>query len=168
MESLQGKIAIVTGGGSGIGRGVALALAREGARIVVCGRRGVKLDETVNVIQEISGVEKVKGALAVQADVSREEDVSRLVNATLEAFGRVDILVNNAGISEEVEFHRLDAATWDRVMNVNLRGPFLTMRRGYPDYARKPFRAYYQHQLRIGFELLQRRLGLRYIQARFE
>jgi NAD(P)-dependent dehydrogenase (short-subunit alcohol dehydrogenase family) len=132
MESLQGKVAIVTGGGSGIGRGIALALAREGARVVVCGRRRIKLDETVNAIQEISGVEKVKGALAVQADVSQDEDVSRLVNATLEAFGRVDILVNNAGISEEVEFHRLDAATWDRVMNVNLRGPFLTMRAVIP------------------------------------
>jgi 3-oxoacyl-[acyl-carrier protein] reductase len=132
MESLQGKVAIVTGGGSGIGRGIAMALAHEGARVVVCGRRRVKLDETINAIQEISSVEKVKVVLAVQADVSREEDVSRLVNATLEAFGGVDILVNNAGIFEEVGLHRLDAATWDRVMNVNLRGPFLTMRAVIP------------------------------------
>ena len=132
MESLQGKVAIVTGGGSGIGRGIALALAHEGARVVVCGRRRIKLDETVNALQQISSVEKVKSALAFQADVSQDEDVSRLVNATLEAFGGVDILVNNAGISEEEGFHRLDAATWDRVMNVNLRGPFLTMRAVIP------------------------------------
>ena len=132
MESLQGKVAIVTGGGSGIGRGVALALAREGVRIVVCGRRGVKLDETVTAIRGMSNGEKFQGALAFQADVSREEDVSRLVNTTLEAFGGLDILVNNAGISEEVGFDRLAAATWDRVMNVNLRGPFLTMRAVIP------------------------------------
>ena len=132
MESLKEKVAIVTGGGSGIGRGIALALAREGARVVVCGRRQVKLNETVTAMRGISGVERVRDALAVQADVSQEEDVTRLVKASLEAFGVVDILVNNAGIFEGDRFHGLDAATWDRVMDVNLRGPFLTMRAVIP------------------------------------
>jgi NAD(P)-dependent dehydrogenase (short-subunit alcohol dehydrogenase family) len=128
MESLSNKVAIVTGGGSGIGRGIALALAQAGARVVVCGRRQAKLDETVDAIRGISGAQKGSEALAVQADVSREEDVSRLVKTTLQVFGTVDILVNNAGIFEGDHFHELDPAAWDLNMAVNLRGPFLTMR----------------------------------------
>jgi 3-oxoacyl-[acyl-carrier protein] reductase len=115
MTDLKAKIAIVTGGGSGIGQGVALALAREGAKVVVCGRRTGGGD-----------------VLAVQADVSQVKDVERLVSRTLEAYGRVDILVNNAGISGMGRIHEHDVETWDRVMAVNLRGPFLTARAALP------------------------------------
>jgi len=123
MKSLQDKVAIITGGGSGIGRGVALALASEGAKVVVCGRRKHRLDETVEAIWQAGG-----GAMAVQADVSLEEDVQRVVRETLEAYGRVDILINNAGVSVGGAAHETEPATWDRVMDTNLRGVFLCTR----------------------------------------
>jgi NAD(P)-dependent dehydrogenase (short-subunit alcohol dehydrogenase family) len=127
MNRLEGKIAIITGGGSGIGRGVARALAGEGARVVVCGRRNNRLEETAESIWQLGG-----GALAVQADISIEADVKRLVQAALEAYGRIDILINNAGISDEGSAHELEAATWDRIMATNLRGAFLAVRHVLP------------------------------------
>jgi 3-oxoacyl-[acyl-carrier protein] reductase len=127
MTELNAKVAIVTGGGSGIGQGIALALAREGARVVICGRRADPLERTVAAIEEMGGV-----ALAVQADVSQVEHVERLVSQTLEAYGRVDILINNAGIGGSGRIHEHDVETWDRVMAVNLRGPFLTARAALP------------------------------------
>jgi NAD(P)-dependent dehydrogenase (short-subunit alcohol dehydrogenase family) len=123
MDRLQSQVAIVTGGGSGIGRGIALALAGEGARVVVCGRRKERLEETVQAIWEAGG-----GALAVPGDVSKEADVEKIVQAALDAYGQVDILVNNAGVFKGGPFHELDAATWDENMAVNLRGPFLMTR----------------------------------------
>jgi NAD(P)-dependent dehydrogenase (short-subunit alcohol dehydrogenase family) len=127
MTILNAQVAIVTGGGSGIGQGVALALAREGARVVVCGRRAEALERTVLAIEELGG-----DGLAVQADVSRTEDVERLVSQTIEAYGRVDILINNAGIGGSGPIHEHDVETWDRVMAVNLRAPFLTARAALP------------------------------------
>jgi 3-oxoacyl-[acyl-carrier protein] reductase len=127
MTESKTKVAIVTGGGSGIGQGVALALAREGAKVVVCGRRVGALERSVTAINETGGK-----ALAVQADVSQVEDVERLVSRTLEAYGRVDILVNNAGIGGSGQIHEHNVETWDRVMAVNLRGPFLTARAVLP------------------------------------
>ncbi len=127
MTRLNAQIAIVTGGGSGIGQGIAEALAREGAKVVVCGRRAEALERTVEAIKKVGG-----DGLAVQADVSKVEDVDRLVNATLEAHGRVDILINNAGIGGSGTIHEHDVDTWDRVMAVNLRGPFLTARAVLP------------------------------------
>ena len=127
MTELNAQVAIVTGGGSGIGQGVALALAVQGARVAVCGRRIEPLERTVAAIKEIGG-----DGLAVHADVSLAEDVDRLVNTTLEAYGRVDILVNNAGIDGSGYIHEHDIDAWDRVMAVNLRGPFLTARAVLP------------------------------------
>jgi len=127
MTRLNAQVAIVTGGGSGIGQGVAEALAREGAKVVVCGRRAEPLKRTVTAIEEVGG-----DGLAVQADVSQVEDVARLVRQTIEAYGRVDILINNAGIGGSGAIHEHDIDTWDRVMAVNLRGPFLTARAALP------------------------------------
>jgi len=127
MTRLNGQIAIVTGGGTGIGQGVALALAREGANVVVCGRRAAPLEHTLAAIQETGGQ-----GLAVPADVSRVADVERLVQAALAAYGGVDILVNNAGIDGAGFIHEHDVDTWDRVLAVNLRGPFLTARAVLP------------------------------------
>ena len=127
MNRLENKVAIVTGGGTGIGRGVALALAGEGARVVVCGRRMDRLEQTAQTIRQAGG-----SVLAVQADVSDAQDVDRLVATVMERYGKIDILINNAGIAEGGELHNLTPETWDRVMQTNLRGPFLTMRRVLP------------------------------------
>lgn len=91
MAILQDKTAIVTGAGQGIGRGLALAFAREGAAVAVAGRTESKLDETVNMIEAAGG-----RALAIQCDVSRADDITRTVERTAAAFGGIDILVNNA------------------------------------------------------------------------
>jgi 3-oxoacyl-[acyl-carrier protein] reductase len=127
MKKLENQVAIVTGAGSGIGRGVALALAAEGARVVLCGRRREPLESAVESVWELGG-----GAIFVPADVSQEADVERVVRAALEAYGRVDILVNNAGIGGGDSIHRHDIQDWDRVLAVNLRGSFLMARAVLP------------------------------------
>jgi NAD(P)-dependent dehydrogenase (short-subunit alcohol dehydrogenase family) len=127
MKSLSAKVAIITGGGTGIGRGLALALAQEGARLVVCGRREAPLDETVQTIWRTGG-----NATAVQADVSNEQDVDQVLKTALQSFGTVDILINNAGIGGGAPIHEHDIADWDRIMAVNLRGPFLMARAVLP------------------------------------
>jgi len=127
MKRLDGKIGIITGGGSGIGRGLALALAGEGAKVVICGRRKNRLQETAELVGQQGGT-----ALVVQADVSNEADVKRMVQAALEAYGRIDILINNAGISNGAPAHELEVATWDRIMAINLRGAFLAARHVLP------------------------------------
>ena len=127
MKRLEGKVAIVTGGGTGIGHGIAIALADEGVRVFVCGRRVDRIQKTASEIQSAGGY-----AQAVQADVSLEQDVERLVRAVLESFGRIDILVNNAGVFEEGQLHEMRVDEWDRIMAVNLRGPFLTTRAVLP------------------------------------
>ena len=91
MAILQDKVAIVTGAGQGIGRGIALALAREGASVAVTGRTESKLVETVDMIEAVGG-----RALAVRCDVSLAEDITRSVDLTIAAFGGIDILINNA------------------------------------------------------------------------
>jgi 3-oxoacyl-[acyl-carrier protein] reductase len=127
MNSIDQKVAIVTGGGSGIGRGVALALAQAGAQVVVCGRRQPPLSETVQAIQRIDGQ-----VLAVQADVSQPADVQRLVQSALRVFGTLDILINNAGISGGAPIHAHEIQDWENVMATNLRGPFLMARAVLP------------------------------------
>lgn len=120
MNTLNQKVAVVTGGGSGIGRGIALALAQAGAQVVICGRRLQPIEETVQVIQQQAGQ-----ALAVQADISQPNDVEQLVQAALQAFDTLDILINNAGISGGAPIHTQEIQDWERVMAINLRGPFL-------------------------------------------
>jgi NAD(P)-dependent dehydrogenase (short-subunit alcohol dehydrogenase family) len=132
MKSLKGLVAIVTGGGSGIGRELAIMLCKEGVRVVFCGRRQASLDETMKMIQAQGGA-----ATAVQADVSKEGDVDRLVKTALSAYGTIDILINNAGISGGGRLHETDVEDWDRVMAVNLRGPFLTARAVLPLFREK-------------------------------
>lgn len=123
MDSLQGKVGLVTGGGSGIGQGLALALAQAGASVVICGRRQAALGRTIEAIRDAGGQ-----ALAVQADVSLEAEVRAVIDQTLARFGRIDYLVNNAGIGGGQAIHEHDVAGWDRILAVNLRGPFLMAR----------------------------------------
>jgi NADP-dependent 3-hydroxy acid dehydrogenase YdfG len=127
MEELSKKIAIITGAGTGIGQGVALQLASEGTKVVICGRRESRLEEVLGAIRDQGGE-----GLAYQADVSDAEDVDHLVRKTQQAYGDIDILINNAGIGGGGAIHNHDIQTWDEVMAVNLRGPFLTSRAVLP------------------------------------
>jgi NAD(P)-dependent dehydrogenase (short-subunit alcohol dehydrogenase family) len=118
---LKGKTAIVTGSGRGIGEGIALVLAREGASVVVNARKAADCE---GVVQEI--VSSGGKAIAVGADVSKKSDVTALVAETINQFGAVDILVNNAGIEgRPCLTPDVPEEQWDRVMGVNLKGVFL-------------------------------------------
>jgi A-factor type gamma-butyrolactone 1'-reductase (1S-forming) len=125
MNTLQGKVALITGASSGIGEAVALRFAKEGARVVIAARRAA---QSKNVVQRIrdSGGE----ALHVVTDVTQAPDVERMVAFTLENFGRLDCAVNNAGISgpRVTPIADVTDAQWDEVMNVNLRGTFLCLK----------------------------------------
>lgn len=126
-KSIAGKTAVVTGGGTGIGAGIARALGAAGAQVVVCGRRQAPLAETVAAIEESGGE-----AISVSADVSAAADVDRVMETAVDAYGPIHILVNNAGIGGGGPIHRHDIESWDRVMAVNLRGPFLCARAVLP------------------------------------
>jgi 3-oxoacyl-[acyl-carrier protein] reductase len=118
---LESKVAIVTGGGRGIGRAIALTLASEGAKVVVNYSRSAEAAEAVVAEIVAAGGE----ALAVQADVASSEQVSALIKATTERFGQVDILVNNAGITRDKLVMRMSEEDWDAVLDTNLKGAFL-------------------------------------------
>jgi NADP-dependent 3-hydroxy acid dehydrogenase YdfG len=96
-------------------------------RVVVCGRRKDRLQKTVNAILESGGK-----ALSVQADVTQPVDVDHLVRTTLDKFDQIDILVNNAGVFSEAKIHDLDVEAWNKIMAVNLKGPFLLTRAVLP------------------------------------
>lgn len=117
---LQGRIAVVTGAGKGIGRAAAIALGREGAHVVVTARTQSDLE---SVAKEIEGYGSK--ALVVPADVSKTEDVERLARAAFDAFGRVDILVNNAGVGKNGTVSSLTIDDYDWIMNTNMRSTFL-------------------------------------------
>lgn len=118
--SLQGKVAIVTGAGSGIGRNIAVRLADEGARVVVADVQYMAAESTAALIRGNGGK-----AIAIRTDVSSREEVIAMVSETLEHWNHVDILVNNAGVSGEHSFLSLEEAEWDRVLSINLKGTFL-------------------------------------------
>ncbi len=127
MSTLEDKVALVTGGGTGIGRGIALAFGEEGVSVAVCGRRRKPLEETVSLVRE-SGSE----AVALPGDVSRQDQARAIVERTLERLGGLDILVNNAGIGGGGPVHDHSVEVWDQVMGINLRGPFLMARYSLP------------------------------------
>lgn len=110
---LAGKAAIITGGGSGIGKAIATGFVREGARVVICGRDAGKLERAA---REIGA-----SCLAVTADVSDQGTPEKLVTQTLERFGRIDTLVNNAGVLLPGTAESLTEAQWDQTYNINVR-----------------------------------------------
>ena len=124
MGKLDGRIAVVTGAASGIGRGIAVAFAREGASIVVADM--VEESEASDVLSSVR--ECGVSALFVRTDVSDESSVNAMAEKATAEFGRVDILVNNAGIFTESLLENMTVDDWDRVVNTNLRGTFLCTR----------------------------------------
>ncbi len=121
--TLQDKVALVTGAGQGIGRAVALALAREGASIAVC---DVNAETAEAVAQEVRDLGP--RAAAQQGDISKASDADGAVKATVEQMGRLDILVNNAGVTRDGLLLRMSEEDWDHVLTINLKGTFLCSR----------------------------------------
>src|SRR5579872_5423162 len=117
---LAGKIALVTGAGRGIGKSIAVHLARAGARVVLCDLNTTDLEETAREIKK-EGSEVHWSA----TDVSKLEDVRKMVEKANEKFGRVDILVNNAGILYSTPVLEIKEEEWDKILDVNLKGTFL-------------------------------------------
>ena len=130
---LAGKVAVITGGGRGIGRAIALKFAGEGAAVVVAARTQSEIETVATEIRDANG-----RALAVPADVAEEKHCERLISASVAQFGRVDILVNNAGEYGPVKpVEEITPPEWDRVIAVHLRGAYLLTRLVLPGmYAR--------------------------------
>ncbi|PYV24658.1 MAG: short chain dehydrogenase [Acidobacteria bacterium] len=123
-RSLEGKVALITGGSSGIGRVAALAFAREGARVVLGNRRVEEGEETVRRVRETGGE-----ALVVRTDVTRAADVEALVAKAVQTYGRLDCAFNNAGMTGDMaRTAECTEENWDRTLNVNLKGVWLAMK----------------------------------------
>jgi 3-oxoacyl-[acyl-carrier protein] reductase len=118
---LNGKVALVTGASRGIGREIALELAREGADVVV--NYAGSEAKAKEVVQEI--IAMGRKSFSIQANISSSEDVQKMVDETIQQFGKLDILVNNAGITRDQLLMRMKESDWDDVMNTNLKGVFL-------------------------------------------
>jgi NAD(P)-dependent dehydrogenase (short-subunit alcohol dehydrogenase family) len=130
MGRLDGRVAIVTGGAKGIGRHYSYALAGEGARLVIA-----DIADGKDVAADIAKKHGANSVASAVTDVSDEASVQALVALTMERFGKIDVLVNNAALFaplKEAKCTEIDAAVWDRVMAINLRGPFLMMKHVVP------------------------------------
>ena len=121
MGRLDGKVAVVTGGGRGIGRAVCLAFAREGADVVLnYASKDQPAQEVVRMIQGMG-----RKAIAIKGNVAVRADVERTILAAVENFGKIDILVNNAGVSRPNMLYKMTEEQWDEVIDIQLKGPFL-------------------------------------------
>jgi NAD(P)-dependent dehydrogenase (short-subunit alcohol dehydrogenase family) len=123
MLQLQDRVAVITGASSGIGQSIALAYAAEGARVVLASRNQQRLEAVAGEIRAAGG-----RATVTPTDVTAEDQVVNLFSQAATVLGRVDILVNNAGTSKGAPTHELSLETWQRVIDVNLTGPFLCSR----------------------------------------
>ena len=119
-QSLSGKVALVTGGGRGLGEAICRTLARDGAAVAVA---DLDLHRAQAVVREISGTGG--RAFAIRADIGEEHECRRALGETLERHGRLDVLVNNAGVDYTLPIEELSAEQWDRVIRTNLRAPFM-------------------------------------------
>jgi 3-oxoacyl-[acyl-carrier protein] reductase len=128
---LHGKVALVTGGGTGLGKEISLQLAKEGVQVAVnYARSQQEAEETVEEIKTLGGK-----ARAIQADVARPAEIKRMVEEVAESYGRLDILINNAGITKFVPFPDLDGLQeedWDQMLAVNTKAPFFAARAAAP------------------------------------
>lgn len=138
--ALEGKVAIVTGGGRGLGHAMAVRLARAGANVVISAAR--QAEEIRRVADDINGMLGAGRVLALQADVTREADCRHLVDETIAAFGGLHILVDNAGrgmkyvsetfLTEPTRFWEVDSDTWRTIVDTNVNGPFLMAKAAVP------------------------------------
>ena len=128
-RQFEGKVAVITGGSSGIGRAAAIAFAVEGARVAFGSRRVAESEETIRLVEEKGGE-----AIFVQMDVSRSADVARLVQAAVARWQRLDFAFNNAGVSGTgfIPIPDYTEETWDQVIDINLKGVFLSMKYEIP------------------------------------
>lgn len=126
-QSYRDRVAIITGSGSGIGKATALALAQEGMKIVLCGRTVSKLEETAKLVEEAGGK-----SLIVSGDLRDESYIIRIVDETMEAFGRIDVLINNAGVSLAKPVVDCTAEEFDQIMDTNMKAPFLLCKYSIP------------------------------------
>jgi len=136
LSLLKGQTALVTGANSGIGRAIAIALARAGANVVV--NYVAKPEDAEAVSEEIRG--GGQRSMVAQADVADEAQVQAMFAAVVREFGTIDILVSNAGMERNAPFHEMTTAQWDAVMNVNLRGAFLCAREAVREFLRRGVR----------------------------
>jgi NAD(P)-dependent dehydrogenase (short-subunit alcohol dehydrogenase family) len=126
MEALTGRVAVITGGNSGIGKAIAKAYAAAGAKVVLAARRAEQLKEVTDQINTTGG-----SALAIPTDVTKEPAVLTLFAETMAAHGRVDVLINNAGTASREPADELPLASWQRVIDTNLTGAFLCAREAF-------------------------------------
>ncbi len=126
---MAGKVALITGGGTGIGQACARLFAREGAKVAICGRRRDLLEATAKEIRAAAGE-----ALAIACDVTKAGDVERAVQETVARNGWLNVLVNNAGTMSVTTAEQITEEEWDRLMEVNLKGPWLVSRTVLPEF----------------------------------
>jgi glucose 1-dehydrogenase len=133
VKNLKDQVALVTGSSSGIGEKIVRAMEESGAKVVV--NYLSEKDKANQIVQDIK--KKGGNAIAVQADVSREDQVIKMFQTTYDTFGTIDILVNNAGIQKDAEFLELSLDDWQQVLNVNLTGSFLCAREAVKEFCRR-------------------------------
>ena len=129
---LKGRVALVTGGGRGIGRATCLALAREGADIIAIARSREEIEEVREMVENMG-----RRSLAIKTDIRKESEVSDMVSKSVEHFGRIDILVNNAGVAVRKPMVETSVEEFDNVMAVNVRGLFMCTRYVLPHMLRE-------------------------------
>src|SRR6266705_3778840 len=138
MERLKGKNILITGASSGIGQAIAVRFAREGANVAINYRNGAEQAEATRALAKAARSNGAGRELVVQADVSNEDQVSQMFATTIAEFGRLDILVNNAGIQKPCPSHEIESSDVDRVISVNLKGPFLCSREAIRHFLSRP------------------------------
>ena len=124
---VEGKVAIVTGGAQGIGEGIAVRLAEEGARVAILDVKSELANEVVNGLKS-----RGTDAIALQADISKKTEIETAVNEVMSRFGRIDILVNNAGYHRMAKVTEIKEETWDKILDINLKGYFLMIQAVVP------------------------------------
>lgn len=125
--SLAGQTALVTGGSKGIGRAICLALAKEGANVIIAARNESEIKETMDKLKAMGSK-----SLAIQADVRSEEDVRRLISTTIDKCGKLDILINNAGVAYKKRLEETTLEEYEKIMDTNLKGVFLCTKYAIP------------------------------------